>query len=268
MSQKTSMSKEVFRLDGKVAVVTGGGSGIGRAIAELFAKQGATVCIVELNEQAGTDTQKAIQQNGGGAHVFACNVSQQAMVDKTIQEILVHHKCVDILVNSAGVAHIGRLDTTTEADFDRLFQVNVKGVYNMMHGVVPSMRAQKHGVILNVASVAATVGIADRFAYSMTKGAVLSMTLSVAKDYVKENIRCNSISPARVHTPFVDGFLKANFPGKEEEMFDKLSKTQPIGRMAKPNEVASLALYLCSDEAGFVTGTDYPLDGGFLKLNT
>jgi NAD(P)-dependent dehydrogenase (short-subunit alcohol dehydrogenase family) len=137
-----------------------------------------------------------------------------------------------------------------------------------MYAAMPHMKQKKSGVILNIASVASTVGIADRFAYSMTKGAVLTMTLSVAKDYVKEGIRCNSISPGRVHTPFVDGFLKANYPGKEEEMFEKLSKTQPIGRMAKPEEIANLALYLCSDEASFITGTDYPIDGGFIKLNT
>jgi NAD(P)-dependent dehydrogenase (short-subunit alcohol dehydrogenase family) len=123
------------------------------------------------------------------------------------------------------------------------------------------------GVILNVASIAATVGIPDRFAYSMSKGAVYTMTLQVAKDYLKYNIRCNSISPARVHTPFVDGFLKKTYPGKEKEMFDKLSKTQPIGRMAKPEEIGSLAVYLCSDEAGFITGCDYLIDGGFVKLN-
>jgi NAD(P)-dependent dehydrogenase (short-subunit alcohol dehydrogenase family) len=137
-----------------------------------------------------------------------------------------------------------------------------------MQAAIGFMKAQHKGVILNVASVASTVGITDRFAYSMTKGAVLTMTLSVAKDYVKHGIRCNSISPGRVHTPFVDGFLKANYPGQEEEMFEKLSKTQPIGRMAKPEEIAHLAVYLCSDEASFITGSDYAIDGGFIKLNS
>ena len=171
-------------------------------------------------------------------------------------------------MNSAGIAHVGNLEKTEEKDFDRLYQVNVKGIFNALHNVVPQMKKQHSGVILNVASVAAGVGIADRFAYSMTKGAVVSMTLSVAKDYIKDGIRCNCISPGRVHTPFVDGFIKANYPGKEEEMFKKLSLTQPIGRMAKPDEIAYLALYLCSDEAGFVTGSDYPIDGGYIKLNS
>jgi 2-keto-3-deoxy-L-fuconate dehydrogenase len=145
--------------------------------------------------------------------------------------------------------------------------VNVKGMFNTMQKAVPIMKKQKGGVILNMASVAALVGIPDRFAYSATKGAVIAMTQSVARDYLKEGIRCNCISPARVHTPFVDGFLKANYPGKEQEMFEKLSKTQPIGRMATPLEIAYLALYLCSDEASFITGCDYPIDGGFVKLN-
>jgi NAD(P)-dependent dehydrogenase (short-subunit alcohol dehydrogenase family) len=127
---------------------------------------------------------------------------------------------------------------------------------------------QKGGCIVNMASVAALVGLVDRFAYSATKGAVYAMTLSVAKDYLSHNIRCNSISPGRVHTPFVDGFIAKNYPGKEAEMFDKLSKTQPIGRMGKPEEIAQLALYLCSNEASFITGCDYPIDGGFVKLNT
>jgi len=122
-------------------------------------------------------------------------------------------------------------------------------------------------VILNMASIAALVGLSDRFAYTMSKGAVAAMTLSVAKDYLRYHIRCNSISPARVHTPFVDGFIAKNYPGAEDEMFKKLSASQPIGRMAKPEEIASLALYLCSDEAAFITGTDYPIDGGFVKLN-
>jgi 2-keto-3-deoxy-L-fuconate dehydrogenase len=143
----------------------------------------------------------------------------------------------------------------------------VKGTYNAMFAAVPYMKKQKKGVVLNVASIAATLGIAERFAYSMTKGAVLSMTLSVAKDYIGDGIRCNCISPARVHTPFVDGFIKTNYPGKENEMFEKLSKIQPIGRMGTPEEIAYLALYLCSDEAGFVTGCDYTIDGGFTRLN-
>jgi 2-keto-3-deoxy-L-fuconate dehydrogenase len=137
-----------------------------------------------------------------------------------------------------------------------------------MYAVIGHMKEQGGGVILNVASVAATLGLSDRFAYSMSKGAVVSMTLSVAKDYIKDNIRCNCISPARVHTAFVDGFLAKNYPGQEKEMFDKLSKTQPIGRMGKPDEIGALALYLCSDEAAFVTGSDYPIDGGFVRLNT
>jgi NAD(P)-dependent dehydrogenase (short-subunit alcohol dehydrogenase family) len=233
----------MFSLKNKVAVVTGGGSGIGKAIASVFAENGAIVKILDLTE--------------------GVNVSIQSEVDKAINSI----GRIDILVNSAGIAHIGNLEKTTEADFDRVYNVNVKGTYNTMHAVVPIMKQQKGGVILNIASVAGTVGIPDRFAYSMSKGAVMSMTLSVAKDFVKDGIRCNSISPGRVHTPFVDGFIKANYPGKEEEMFDKLSKTQPIGRMAKPDEIAYLALYLCSDEASFITGTDYPIDGGFIKLN-
>jgi len=171
-------------------------------------------------------------------------------------------------LNCAGVAHVGNLEKTAEADIDKLFQVNVKGVYNTMWACIPQMKARNSGVILNMASVAALVGIPDRFAYSMTKGAVIAMTQSVARDYISYGIRCNSISPARVHTPFVDGFLAKNYPGQEKEMFEKLSKTQPIGRMAEPDEIAKLALYLCSDEASFITGTDYPIDGGFVKLSS
>lgn len=171
------------------------------------------------------------------------------------------------MVNCAGIAHVGKADTTNEKDFTNVFNVNVKGTYNCLHEVLPVFKNNGSGVILNVASIAAWVGIADRFAYSMSKGAVFAMTLSVARDYMQDNIRCNSISPARIHTPFVDGFIAQNYPGKEQEMFEKLSKSQPIGRMGTVEEVAALALYLCSDEAGFVTGNDYPIDGGFIKLN-
>lgn len=126
---------------------------------------------------------------------------------------------------------------------------------------------QKGGSILNIASIASVVGIKDRFAYSMSKGAVLTMTYSIAKDYLEDNIRCNCLAPARVHTPFVDGFIKKNYPGKEKETFEALSKTQPIGRMAKPEEIAAFALYLSSDEAAFLTGSCYAIDGGFITLN-
>ena len=258
----------LFSLKDKVSIITGGGSGIGKAIATIFAQQGSKVFILELNTSSSDDVVNALVKKNLHAKGYSCNVANQHEVKATVDAIAKEFGRIDILVNCAGVAHIGKLENTSEADFDRLFNVNVKGVYNAMHAAITYMKNQKSGVILNIASVASLVGIADRFAYSMTKGAVSTMTLSVAKDYVKEGIRCNSISPGRVHTPFVDGFLKANYPGKEEEMFDKLSKTQPIGRMAKPEEIAHLALYLCSDEASFITGSDYPIDGGFLKLNT
>jgi NAD(P)-dependent dehydrogenase (short-subunit alcohol dehydrogenase family) len=258
----------MFDLGKKITVITGAGSGIGKAIAELFAAQRATVYLLDLNAGAAEATTKQIVSHGGEAYAMPCNVADQQAVLGVFGDIIQKQNRLDILVNSAGIAHIGKLDTTTGNDFDRIFEVNVKGVYNSMYAAVGQMKKQGGGVILNLASVAASLGIADRFAYSMSKGAVLSMTLSVAKDYIGDNIRCNCISPARVHTAFVDGFLKANYPGREEEMFQKLSKTQPIGRMGKPSEIAGLALYLCSDEAGFVTGCDYPIDGGFVKLNT
>ncbi|MCE7864734.1 MAG: SDR family oxidoreductase [Bacteroidetes bacterium CHB5] len=257
-----------FNLTDKVALITGAGSGIGRAIATTLAAQGAHVQLLDLNEAAITSLAMEINSKNQKATAHVCNVTAQAEVNTLIQKIVKTNLRIDILVNSAGIAHIGKLENTSEADLDKLFQVNVKGVYNTMQAVITVMKEQKQGVIINLASVAAFTGLSDRFAYSMTKGAVVSMSLSVAKDYVQYGIRCNSISPGRVHTPFVDGFLKTNYPGKEEEMFEKLSKTQPIGRMATPGEVANLALYLCADEASFITGTDYPIDGGFLKLNT
>jgi 2-keto-3-deoxy-L-fuconate dehydrogenase len=253
----------MFNLKNKTAVITGGGSGIGQAIAVLFAKQGATVHVLELSEESGKETQNLIYTEGSLCVVHPCNVGDQAAVLSVFEKI----GPIDILVNNAGIAHIGNVENTAEADFDRVFSVNVKGVYNCLKAAIPLMKQKGGGVILNMASIAALVGIQDRFAYSMSKGAVYAMTLSTAKDYLKENIRCNSISPARIYTPFVEGFLSKNYPDNKAEMFEKLSKSQPIGRMGTPEEVATLALFLCSDEAGFITGCDYPLDGGFIKLN-
>lgn len=257
----------MFRLDNKTAIVTGGGSGIGKAIATVFAKQGAKVFVLDMDEQGGQKVVADIRDAGGKADFKKCNVSQQNTVDSVVAEIMNEAQQIDILVNNAGIAHVGNAENTAEADFDRLTSVNVKGVYNFLHAVIPQMKKSGGGVILNMASVASSVGIPDRFAYSMTKGAVVGMTLSVAKDYIHQNIRCNCVSPGRVHTPFVDGFIAKNYPGQEKEMFEKLSKTQPIGRMAQPEEIANLVLYLCSEEASFITGCDYAIDGGFIKLN-
>jgi NAD(P)-dependent dehydrogenase (short-subunit alcohol dehydrogenase family) len=257
----------MFQLDNKVAIVTGGGSGIGRAVSLLFAQQGAVVCIIDIDEQGGTSVAKEIQAEKGQSLFQKCNVSDMADVREAIKIVASKYETIDILVNNAGIAHIGTAETTEKEDFERLLNVNVKGVYNCLHSVLPIMK-RKGGVILNLASAASSVGVSERFAYSTTKGAVLGMTLSVAKDYLSFNIRCNSVSPGRIHTPFVDGYLQQNYSGKEQEMFEKLSKTQPIGRMGKPEEVAALILYLCSEEASFITGSDYPIDGGFIKLNS
>jgi 2-keto-3-deoxy-L-fuconate dehydrogenase len=256
----------MFSLNNKTALITGGASGIGLAISQTFAQAGASVHILEINGELAQQVANDINAAGGQAQAHTIDVSNQQQTLEVINQIAASGP-IHILVNNAGVSHIGTVETTIEADFDRIFRINVKGVYNCLYATIPHFKANGGGVVLNMASVAATLGLSERFAYSMSKGAVLSMTLSVAKDYLKDNIRCNCISPARVHTPFVDGFIARTYPGKEAEMFEKLSKTQPIGRMAEPQEVGALALYLCSDEAGFVTGCDYPLDGGFTRLN-
>ena len=255
-----------FNLNDKVAIVTGGGSGIGIAISKTFAQMGATVHILEMNMEAAEQTVKEIKTDQNIAFSHQCDVSKLEEVDKVFDQINSTGHGIDILINNAGIAHVGNIEHTSEQDLDRLYNVNIKGVFNCIKCSIPTFKQKGKGVILNMASVASSVGISDRLAYSMTKGAVLTMTYSVAKDYLDSNIRCNSISPARIHTPFVDGFIAKNYPGKEEEMFKNLSKTQPIGRMGQPQEVADLALYLCSDEASFITGTDFPIDGGFIKL--
>lgn len=257
----------LFNFSGKTALVTGAGSGIGKSIALTFARHGATVFVVDIDAKQAQEVAEQITTEGGKAVVLTCNVAEQAEVNGVFEQAVKSTGRIDVLVNNAGIAHVGNAENTSASDFERVFQVNVKGVYHCLHAALPYMKAQGGGVILNMASVAASVGLADRFAYSMSKGAVASMTLSVAKDYLPFGIRCNSISPARVHTPFVDGFIAKNYAGRETEIFEKLSKSQPIGRMGKPEEVANLALFLCSAEAGFITGTDYPIDGGFISLN-
>jgi 2-keto-3-deoxy-L-fuconate dehydrogenase len=252
-------------LGGKVAVVTGGASGIGKAIAQSFAAKGAEVRVLDIDEAGATTTAEEISEAGGHALAFQCDVTDEKNVEDVFSRVAAKGS-VDVLVNSAGIAHVGTIANTTAEDFDRVFRVNVKGAFLCMQAALRQMTERGHGTIVNLASIAATAGLPNRFAYSMSKGAVLSMTLSVAKDFLHKNIRCNCISPARVHTPFVDGYLRRNYPGKEEEMFGELSRAQPIGRMARPEEVAALVLYLCSDLAGFLTGANIPFDGGFIHL--
>jgi NAD(P)-dependent dehydrogenase (short-subunit alcohol dehydrogenase family) len=252
----------MFQLNHKKAVVTGGGSGIGKAICTILAKQGAIVHVIDINQEQASATVAEIGADKAIAH--ALDVTDQQETIALFEKI----GAINILVNCAGISHIGNAINTSEADFEKVFQVNVKGVYNCLYAGIPQLQKNKGGAIVNISSIAAKVGLSDRFAYSMSKGAVHAMTLSVAKDYLADHIRCNSISPARVHTPFVDGFLKKNYPGKEAEMFEKLSKTQPIGRMGQPEEIAKQVLYLCSDEASFITGSDYAIDGGYVTLNS
>jgi NAD(P)-dependent dehydrogenase (short-subunit alcohol dehydrogenase family) len=222
------------------------------------------VIVVDVNTDSAKGTIDEITANGNTAEALTLDVTNQAAVTTSFEKL----KSLDLLINCAGISHIGSATSTNETDFEKVFQVNVKGVYNCLQAGVNVMKKSGGGSIVNISSIAAKVGLSDRFAYSMSKGAVHAMTMSVAKDYIKDNIRCNSVSPGRVHTPFVDGFLKKNYPGQEAEMFEKLSKTQPIGRMGLPIEVAHQVLYLCSEEAAFITGSDFSIDGGFVTLNS
>ena len=254
-----------FELSSPYVIITGGASGIGLSMVSLFNKNGAIVDVFDINKPSPElIEEKGIDKNS--VHFHEIDITNQQQVKELVSVIAIQRE-IGILINNAGIAHIGNAVNTSEKDFQKIFDVNVKGAYNCIQACLPFMIENGEGVILNMASVAATVGISDRFAYSMSKGAILSMTLSVAKDFIKNGIRCNCISPARVHTPFVDGFIEKHYPGKEHEMFEKLSATQPIGRMGEPDEVAALAYYLSSKQASFITGSDYPMDGGFTRLN-
>jgi NAD(P)-dependent dehydrogenase (short-subunit alcohol dehydrogenase family) len=250
------------RLTGKVALVTGGGSGIGRAIAVRLGGEGAAVTILESRTETAEDTAVQIRRAGGVARVMAGDVSNTESMRAAFEQV----DRLDVLVNNAGISHVGNVLNTTAEDLDRVYSVNVKGVYHGLHFGLPKLLASGGGAIVNLASIVSKIALPDRFAYGMSKGAVLAMTLSVARDFIDRGIRCNCVCPARVHTPFVDGFLAKNYPGREKEMFAKLAAAQPIGRMGQPEEIAALVAFLCSDEAGFITGSAYDIDGGATLL--
>ncbi|MGM0945359.1 MAG: SDR family NAD(P)-dependent oxidoreductase [Bacteroidota bacterium] len=247
----------------KTILITGGASGIGAAMVRKFANENSRVYFIDTNELAAQQLIDEFKAKGHEAQFLHGDITDFVAVQKLIEQI---PSKLDVLINNAGVSHIGKVENTSEEDFDRIFQVNIKGIFNCTKATLPSLIADGGGSILNMCSVAATIGIPDRFAYSMSKGAALSMTLSIARDYVDQNIRCNCISPGRVHTPFVDGFLSKNYPGKEKEMFEKLAATQPIGRMGTPEEIAEMAYFISSESGSFITGANFTVDGGFMGL--
>lgn len=254
----------MFRLDGKTALITGGGSGIGREIALLFGKQGATVVIGDVNDEAASAVAQEITDAGDKAFNVSLDVTQMSSAEAAISTIVERTGSLDTLINNAGIGMVGSLTETTPEDFARLISVNVNGVYNCSYVAVNQMLSQepKGGVIVNIASIAGIVAVNRRFAYGTTKGAVISMTQSTAMDYVDQGIRCNCICPGTVETPFVEAYLQRYHAGEVEETRQQLHARQPLGRMGRPEEIAPLALYLASDEAAYVTGAQMVIDGG------
>ncbi len=245
----------LFRLDGKLAVVTGGASGIGAAIVRRLTEQGARVVVLDVADEAEI-----------GDAVIYCDVSSPDSVSAAFTKIDAIGS-PDILVNSAGIGFVGDLLATNPQDFDRLMGVNARGVFLTCKESVKRMKdAGTGGAIVNICSIAGKVSLQERFAYSATKGAVLMMTKAIAQDYIRDGIRANCVCPARVHTPFVDAYLAKNYPGHEAEKLAELSSAQPMGRMGLPDEIANLVLYLASNESSFVTGADYDIDGGCLAM--
>ncbi len=255
----------MFRLDGKVALVTGAGSGIGEAIARLFARQGAHVTVADLAAEAAERVTSSIIEQGGAASALTLDVAEEAQVREGFAAIAERHRRLDIVVNNAGVSHVGNILETSLDDWNRVLRVNAGGVFLCAREAVRVMVNQQPqgGVIVNMASVAAQIAVERRLPYSASKGAVLAMTRSIAMDFVDQGIRCNAICPGTVHTPFVEGYLTRSFPGQEDAVRQTLHARQPIGRMGRPEEIAAAALYLVSDEAAFVTGTALVIDGGW-----
>lgn len=255
----------MFRLDKKIAFVTGAASGIGEQIARLFAQQGAHVILADLRPDGVERVGAEIRASGGSVRAQQLNVAEESHIVTALEQVAATEGRLDILINNAGISHVGTLLETSLEDWERVMRVNAGGVFLCAREGVRQMLKQSPvgGVIINMSSVAAMIGVDRRLAYSASKGAVLALTRSIAVDFVAQGIRCNAICPGTVQTPFVEGYLARNFAGHEEEVRQQLHARQPLGRMGRPDEIAHAALYLASDEAAFVTGSALVIDGGW-----
>ena len=251
----------MFSLSGRVALVTGAGSGIGAAIAHALAHAGARVFSTDRDPSTAAATADAIRAEGGAAEHLTLDVVSEASCADAVRAVAASHGALDVLVNNAGIGHVGTMLTTEGADLDRLYAVNVRGVFNVTRAFLPGMLERGRGSIVNIASIGAVVGIKDRVAYCTTKAAVAGLTRSMALDHAAAGIRVNCICPARVRTPFVDARLR-EYPDPEQA-YREMCSTQAVGRMGRPEEIAAAALYLASDEAAFVTGSALMIDGGW-----
>lgn len=244
---------DAFRLDGKTALVTGGASGIGEAACRELARAGAAVIVADINLEAAQALATALP-NAKAVHM---DVTNRASIEAVAAQL----ERLDILVNNAGIANVGSIEKVEPEDFDRLMEVNVKSVYLVTRALLPLL-LKVRGSIVNIGSVAGQVGIKQRFAYCTSKGAVLAMSRQLAVEYAKE-LRVNCICPGTVYTPFVEGYLNKHHAHEKEKVRAELHARQPQGRMGKPEEIASLIRYVCSDEAEFMTGSLLDIDGGW-----
>ncbi len=261
MDQENVTPKSMFRLDGKTAIITGGGSGIGAAIVRLFHQVGARVIIVDRDIESGKNIAEELYPQDPSSYFYAADVSQPEEVQRLSESILNEHREIHVLVNNAGIGHVGTILETEASDLDRLYEVNVRGVFNMTKAFIPGMLKRKSGCIIQLASIGGVVGIIDRLAYCTSKFAVVGMTKCMALDHAKDGVRINCICPGRVETPFVSARLQ-EYPDPEKA-YREMSSSQAMGRMGKPEEIAAAALYLASDAASYITGHAHITDGGW-----
>jgi 2-keto-3-deoxy-L-fuconate dehydrogenase len=251
----------MFDLTGKIVLVTGAASGIGEAIAFTLAKAGAVVYVADIDEANGRRVSEEIKSEGGQAFFLKLDVAENHECLNAAETVFKNHGKLDVLVNNAGIGHVGTIQQTTAEDLDRLYSVNVRGMFNLTKAFVSQMIERKHGVIVNVASIGGVVAIRDRLAYCTMKFAVVGLTKCLALDHALDGIRANCICPGRVETPFVKARISEY--ADPEKAYREMAATQAVGRMGTPEEIAASVLYLASDEAEFVTGTALVIDGGF-----